>query len=162
METIDQAEKKHGFFSIFLIIVYAASFLLGFQTYSSPAMALGPFALRGAALVAYGIVYQAIQLAMIVGMARRTNWIFVLALVYHGYGIVMACLNKFLFAANSNRIMEEALDRTPENPMFSRGDLLGITKAVMNVTFVLSLLFTGLLILFLFLARKNFEKKRII
>lgn len=162
METIDQAEKKHTFFSIFLLVAYAASFLLGFQTYRSPAMALGPFALSGVSLIVYGIAYQAAQLALIIGIARRTNWIFVFALAYHAYGIVLACLNKFAFSANSNKIIEEALDATPENPMVSRQDLLNITKVVMDVTFVLSLLFTGLLILFLFLARKNFEKKRII
>lgn len=162
MDTVDQAQKKHTFFTIILAIVYAVSFLIGFSSYRSPALPLGPFVLKGAAVIVYSALVQLVLLALVVGWLRRVGWAFVASLAYQGYGLVVTLANRLLFPRNTDAIMEEAIKQAPENPMFSQSDLLGLARLMMGVTFVFSLIFAALVVLFVFLARKNLEEKRVI
>jgi hypothetical protein len=162
MDSIEQSEKKHNFFSIFLIVIYILSFCAMFLSYRTRAVPFGPFLLEGTPAIAFIAAFQAILLALIIGLIRRTSWAFVAILVYQSYGLLKSLAEKIFFSKNADALIASALDKSPENPMLSKGDMLALMKVVANVSFVFSILFAGLLILFIFLARKCFEKDRAI
>jgi len=162
METGETIQKKHSFFTIFLAAVYIISFLIGFGTYLDKSLPFGPYILTGSAVLVYAILIQLVLVALVIGMFRRTNWVFFASLAYQVFSIALSLINNIFFSENSDQIMMDAIKQAPENSVISQSDMLGIAKLTMNVTFVVSLIFAGLMILFIFLAKKNFETKRII
>jgi hypothetical protein len=161
MESGEPIQKKHGFFTIFLAVVYIIYFLIGFGSYLDKSLPFGPFMLTGPAVLAYSILVQLVLVGLVIGMFRRTQWVFIASLAYQAFTIALSLANK-VFSQNSDKIIADAIKQTPENSVISQSDMTGIVKLTMNVTFVVSLIFAALMILFIFLAKKNLETKRII
>jgi len=162
MENEAGIKGKHDFFTVFLIVIYIIGFLFMFGSYKNNQLQIGPIVLGGISIIIYTVIMQLFLGVIIVGLIRRTKWIFITALIYQLYGIVNLILNRFIFKGQFDNTIKSTLDLMPDSPVITKDQMLSLMSVIMNITIVLTFLFSFFMVIFLFLAKKRFEKERLI
>jgi hypothetical protein len=159
---MDRTNDKHSFFTIALAVVFILKFLFSLSSFAGPAYILGPFTIQGGAKIAYLVVLLLIDAVIALGYIRRTGWAFPASLAAAVYAPLLATANKFIFTEGTESELRAAVEKAAENPVISQDQLLGLTKLMMNIGYVLTVIFACAVIAFIFLARKNLVKSRLI
>jgi hypothetical protein len=157
-----QSDKKHSFFTIALAVVFILKFLFLLFSFAAPTYIIGPFTLEAGGKIAYLIVLLLIDAVIVLGYMRRTGWVFPVSLALAIYDPLLATLNKFVFTGAMESELRAAVEKAGQNPVISTDQLYALTKVMMNVSYALTIIIAAAVIAFIFLARKNLEKSRLI
>lgn len=161
---MDQQEKTKNTASyIALIVFFGYALFSSFSMLASKTLAWGFFPLNRSQSLIYSLVSILLSLVLLLGLVRKTKWIWLAGISYYSISIAKTIVFNFIFSKATNEVamatMAETLKKAGSVDISQMTSLIGFS---MMIGSVFSLIFYALIIVFLCLNKKHFHKDRLI